>query len=813
MKNHFYALAFVFLLPLFLAAQEKPSLEAIRIDGSLKIDGILDDPQWEGVPIGDDFTNLQPVPDIKPQQKSEVKVVYNDDGFYVGVMMYDANPDSIQMELTERDNLGNTDWIAISLDPYNSGTNGFAFLTTPANVQFDSQYSANGEDENWDAVWQSKSVLLENGWSVEYFIPYSAIRFPKTNVQEWTINFVRRVQRNQEKSFWTAIDPNIDGYLNQCGKLTGLRNIKAPLRIQATPFLAVYGLSARAAGVDKASTGSSVTGGMDIKVGLSEAFTLDMTLIPDFGEARSDDQILNLGPFEQRFDEQRAFFTEGTELFNKGGFFYSRRVGGGNYFGGPSGQMADGEVIVDNPQRAKLYNATKITGRTAKGTGIGFFNAVEKANYATVRSTEGDERQILTNPLTNYNVAVIDQNLKNNSSVTLINTNVMREGDAPDANVTGLLFDIHNNENKYSIAGNVGYSQRFLQEETSTGHKGNLRISKISGNWTWTLGYGEESDTYDPNDLGILFANNERRAFGRVRYNYNEPFFKGFFLNGGAGTFIDYEKLYKPGKFTGSTWETWVYSQTKHFWNLNFWVETSLGDNFDYFEPRVKGRVLRNPGERTFGGWVGTDNRKKIRLNGNFNSNGYYGADRSDLYINLNARYRVSPRFSLNAGVFRGKEKNEVGYVNRATIDLQDGGSRTDIYMGQRDVTSVEASFSGKYSFSANMTLNLRVRHYWSGVAYNEFNLLEEDGSLGTTDYANNHDQDFDAFNVDLIYRWRFAPGSDMFVVYKSNITDFDLMRSESYGNSFQDLWKDTPRSGSISLKVVYWLDYASIVK
>ena len=799
------------MLPALLFGQDrqqtKPSLEAIRTQASVKIDGFLDEEAWTTAPVGTDFTNLQPVPWETPQQRTDIRVVYNDQGFYVGAMMYDAHPDSIRMELTERDNLGNTDWIAISLDPYNSGQNGFAFIATPADVQYDAQYSTDGEDDNWDAVWQSKAVLRDNGWSAEFFIPYSAIRFPKTDAQRWTINFVRQVQRNQEKSFWTAIDPNIDGYLNQCGTLTGIRDVKPPVRIQATPFLALYGLRARDAGAEKVSTGSSITGGMDLKVGLSEAFTLDMTLIPDFGEARSDDQILNLGPFEQRFDEQRAFFTEGTELFNKGGFFYSRRVGGRNYFGNPHQQMLAGEVIVDNPQRASLYNATKISGRTASGTGIGFFNAVEQENRAIVRNLEGGEREILTNPLTNYNVAVVDQNLKNNSSVTLINTNVLREGAAPDANVTGLLFDLHNNANRYSVSGKLGYSQRFLPDENSTGHVAEFQLNKISGNWTWSIGAGEESDTYNPNDLGLLFANNSREYGGVLRYNHREPFLNGFFLNGGAGTDLEYETLY-TNEFVNAASEAWVYGQTKHFWRVNFWAETNLADNYDYFEPRVKGRFLRNPAFRNFGGWVGTDDRKAIRLSGNFNTNGYYGADRSDLYLNFNARFRVSDRLSFNAGVFRGRERNEVGYVNQAEADGQ-----TEVYMGNRNVTSVEASLSGKYSFSANMTLNLRARHYWSGVSYNSFHLLAEDGSLAPTTYNQNHDQDFDAFNVDLIYRWRFAPGSDIFFVYKSSITDFDERRSRNYGESFGDLWRDTPRNGSVSLKVVYWLDYARLIK
>ena len=792
---------------LLAQSKPKPTLEAVRTEATVKIDGLLDEAAWAAATPGSDFITLRPVPGQPADQRTEVRVLYNDLGFYVGAMLYDEQPDSILRELTERDDLGNTDYFSIALDPYNSGTNGFAFLTTPANVQYDALYSADGEDQNWDAVWVSKAALLANGWSVEIFVPFSAIRFPKTPVQEWTINFVRRIQRSQEQSFWAELDPNVDGFLNQSGKLTGIRDVEPPLRIQATPFLAVYGFSGREAGASKGTRASTVTGGMDLKVGLSEAFTLDMTLIPDFGEARSDDQILNLGPFEQRFDEQRAFFTEGTELFNKGGYFYSRRVGGRNYFSA-HGHVTEGESVVDNPQRATLYNATKISGRTAGNTGIGLFNAVEKPTYATLRNAEGEERRVLTNPLTNYNVAVVDQNLKNNSSVTLINTNVLREGSAADANVTGLLFDLHNNANKYSVAGNIGYSQRFLETGNSTGHKASFSVNKISGAWTWSVGYNEESDTYDPNDLGLLFANNERGAFGRLRYNYRKPFLNGFFLNGGAGMFTGYDRLYRPSRFTEANWEGWVYAQTKHFWNINFWAETIFGDSFDYFEPRTPGRYLRNPGYRNFGGWIGTDNRKAIRLSGNLNHNAYYGADRSDLNAFLNLRYRVSDRLSLSTSAWRQESANDVGYVNRRTVD-----GKTDVLMGKRDVSSVETSLSAKYSFNANMTLNLRLRHYWSGVRYNSFHELATDGSLAATDYAENHDQDFDAFNVDLIYRWRFAPGSDLFFVYKTNATDFDPRRAENYGQSFRDLWGDTPRSASVSLKVVYWLDYASIVK
>ena len=799
------------------SAMPKPTLEAIRAEESLKVDGILDEAAWAEAPVASDFVTLRPNPGKPSRQRTEVKVVYTNTGIYIGAELYDTHPDSILSELTERDDLGNTDFFGVVLDPYQTGQNGFTFLVTPDNVQFDAKQENGNEDENWDAVWVSRTARTDQGWTAELFLLYSALRFPSQAEQTWTINFVRMIQRDNEQSFWSEIDPNVDGFLNQSGTLTGLYNIKAPVRIQATPFVAAYGLHGREPG-EAPTTGTSLTGGMDVKVGLNDAFTLDMTLIPDFGEARSDDAILNLGPFEQRFDEQRAFFTEGTELFNKGGLFYSRRVGGFNFFGGP--EVREGEEVVDGPQRAGLYNATKISGRTAAGTGIGFFNAVEQKNYATLRNAEGEERRVKTNPLTNYNVTVVDQILPNNSFVTLINTNVLREGAARDANVTGFLFDLHNQKNEYAVRGDFKYSQQFEPGNDVNGHAGGLELARISGQWTWELNYSEESDTYDPNDLGILFANNSREVRGVLRFNQNEPFWGGKFLNGGAGLFSRYSRLFKPSRYVGTNLEAWVYGTTKGFWNINLWTDHDLGKQFDYFEPRVGGgRYLTTPGYSNFGGWIGTDNRKKLRVSMNWNLNHFWTDeqdldDRSRISNNVNVRYRFSDRLSVSAYAWQGMDFGDVGYVNRLQEVGEDDVRRTSVFMGVRDRNSVEAGFFGKYSFSANMTLNLRLRHYWSGVSYSAFGRLTEDGRLGETDYAENHDQDFDAFNVDLMYRWRFAPGSDLFVTYKSSVTDFDLEKSPGYFDSFAGLWgQDTPRQGSLSVKLVYWLDYASLFK
>jgi hypothetical protein len=246
MKNLALTLAFVCLGgSLLLHAQtldlNKKQLKAQRISSEIKLDGVLDDENWMDVPYATDFTTLQPNPGQDPSQKTQVKILYDDEALYIGAVMYDSKPDSILQELSQRDQLGNTDWFGVFLDPYRDGINGVSFIVTPAGVQFDAKYSDFGEDENWDAVWVSQTTINSQGWVAELKIPYSAIRFPKTQMQTWHLNFGRLLRREQQKSFWSEIDPQKQGFLNQSGYLMGIKDVKSPLRLQATPFIAVYG--------------------------------------------------------------------------------------------------------------------------------------------------------------------------------------------------------------------------------------------------------------------------------------------------------------------------------------------------------------------------------------------------------------------------------------------------------------------------------------------------------------------------------------------------------------------------------------------
>ena len=249
------------------------------------------------------------------------------------------------------------------------------FCCHTAGVQIDIKYSNDGESSSWNAVWESATSIDEKGWVVEMKIPYSALRFPEVDKQLWGINFGREIRRKRERQWWNFIDPTVDGFLTQAGRLTGIENIKPPVRLFFFPYASSYVESNTAS---EGGEAYSFNAGMDLKYGLNDAFTLDMTLIPDFGQARFDNQVLNLSAFEVQFNENRQFFTEGLELFTKADLFYSRRVGGTPFnFFRVEDQLSATEEIRDNPAQSQLINATKISGRNKKGLGIGFFNAIE----------------------------------------------------------------------------------------------------------------------------------------------------------------------------------------------------------------------------------------------------------------------------------------------------------------------------------------------------------------------------------------------------------------------------------------------------
>jgi hypothetical protein len=790
-----------------LQSQQLKSVGAVRTLVSPKIDGILNDTCWDKAEVATDFIQKDLHPGLPSEQKTEVRILYDDEAIYIGAKLFDTSPDSILHELSTRDDEPNTDLFGVLFDTYNDDINAFGFFVTAAGTQIDARYSSDGQDFNWNAVWLSAIRLNETGWAAEFKIPYSALRFSKKDVQTWGFNCLRKVRRLRENSFWNPLNPAISAFVRQFGDLTGLENIKPPIRLALTPYIA--GIMDHYPYTDPLAKDLTynVSGGMDLKLGLSDAFTLDMTLVPDFSQVQSDNQVLNLSPFEVQFQERRPFFTEGTELFNKGNLFYSRRVGGlpiGYY--DVYGKLKPGEIVLKNPNQEKLYNATKLSGRTQQKLGIGIFNAVSGDTYATAQDSLGNTRNILSSPLTNYNIIVLDQALKNNSFVHLINTNVSRDGHFQDANVTGLGYRFNNKNNRYTIGGFGAMSQQFFPDSALpyTGYRGNLDFGKNGGNFKWNVHNTLLTDRYDPNDLGLQLMNNFMESSLTFHYDIYKPLWRvNNFFN--RITFL-YQRMYNPDAFWNFGIDgNHITTFTRYFFTsgLNYSIEPII--TYDYYEPRIFGRFYTYPVNYNVGGFVSSDYRKKFALDISSNYRYFQENKRYNFNLDVSPRFRASNRLSFFYTFSRNQRSDDIGYVNYNAFN-------DTITFGRRDVLTVSNTLSTSYKFSSKMSLSFRMRHYWSKAVYFEYYQLGADGRLNSYDYSGNHNVNFNAFNIDMVFFWQFAPGSELNIVWKNAVLKRESLITDLYYDNFTGSF-NSPQNNTVSIKLLYYIDYLMMRK
>lgn len=788
----------------------------------MKVDGEFDEAAWQKAPILTNFVQRRPNPGEPSKKKTEVRLLYDDEALYVAAKVYE-DKDKIFNLLTNRDETGNADYFGVTIDPFNAGLNGVGLFVTVAGVQFDALYSNGGNeyiwrnDENWNAVWLSNTKINDDHWTAEFKIPYAVLRFNSKDVQQWGINFMRKSATLNEDSFWNPIDPEINGYLNQSGQVTNLKDIETPTRLFFYPYVSTVISRSTETGF----VNPQFNGGMDIKYGINDAFTLDATLIPDFSGVRSDNQVLNLSPFEVRFNENRQFFTEGVELFNKAGLFYSRRIG--STFGHLTEPLGDNEEVVSSPQASQLINASKITGRTNGGLGIGFFNAITDKTYVTVENSEtGERRDIEADPLSNFNVIVLDQNLKNNSSVTLTNTSVLRSENADDANVTGFNFNLNDPTLTWRLNGFYGYSHITSRDiETNnksnkTGYKYNVQFSKRRGNFQFQVERNLESDDYDINDLGFLRRANNLEHNGRISYNQFSP--QGTFNNWSTRVQVDYNQLYEPQKFTNARYEFNLNGEFKNFWGLGMEYGANPRSSFDYFEARQDGYVLERPKNYYFSADLRTDSRKTLRLSGRYRYNRRPDWDQDEYYWSINARVRIGTRAELSHSLDYQARLNERGYATKLYEDVNGEDQLSAVIIGMRDVRNITNTLQSKYIFTNRMGVTFRLRHYWSKVIYNDFLELTQDEGLVATDYSGidsdtgnpNHDRNFNQFNIDMEYNWQFAPGSEVRVIWKRSIGTDDLNTHYDFFENF-DNTLSSPNFDTITIRMVYFVDYLKI--
>ncbi len=786
------------LYTVILFGQEKKQITAHRISTSPKIDGILDDQVWLDITPSGNFNMWQPGNEgtIPENLRTEVKMAYDDKAVYFAAYLYDDQPDKILKQFSQRDNVfAQADFFNISMNTYNDGINETRFFITSAGTIGDARADQFNEDFSYNVVFDAKISFDEKGWYAEFKIPYNALRFPEIPVQDWSINFFRRLQNRNETHSWNFVDNEVGQRTQYNGIVNGVKDINPPVRLTFFPF--IQGLATTSDG----ETETDFSAGLDVKYGLSDSFTLDATLIPDFGQAAFDEVRLNLGPFEQTFGENRQFFTEGTELFNKGNIFFSRRVGNGPTAYVSDEDLLENEIAEDAPTKVNLLNALKISGRTKGNLGIGFFNAItEKTEVRITDTITGNQRKKVVEPLANYNIFVLDQQFNNNSSISLINTNVTRNGsDFRDANVTGLVWNLANKANSYRLTGRSIVSQVNLPGDNIGGFRSELDFDRIKGKWRYGFGHDLANTTFDINDLGVNFRNNFNSFRVSTSYQIFEP--TKLFNNYRINLFARHRRLYDPSVQTSNSLGVdWFFVTKERFAFGGFTIYDS--DTDDYFEPRVDGRFVTFSENLGVNLWVSSDYRKKFAYDIRLFHRNWFEDDQQTYSMNLSPRYRFSDKLLVIWTTDYSIRKRNFGY-----IDNDD----TDVFLGQRDITTIENSLSASYNFDPYKAINLRFRNFWSTADYSEniFYTLNDDGSRTQTDYdttENDPNTNFNIWNLDLSFSWRFAPGSEATLLYRNQIFNQDELSTINYTDSLDNLFGQ-PIKHTLSLRVVYFLD------
>jgi hypothetical protein len=403
-------------------------MRATRSPSSIEIDGKLNEPAWAAAVPSGDFMQSYPKVGAKPIDPTEVRVLYDDEALYVGVRMFDSRPDSIASQLARRDASGiYSDWVHVMVDSYRDRRTSFRFSVNPHGVQKDVlEYDDNkGEDVNWDAVWQVATATDSLGWTAEYRIPFSQLRFggvPKGVERTWGIQIMRDVARRNERDSWSPWKQTDPGFVSFEGDLAGIVDIPIPRRLEVMPY--VSGKLTRAPGNPAnpfyRSNDAKPSAGADLKYGLPRGLTLTATVNPDFGQVEVDPAVVNLSAYETFFPEKRPFFVEGANIFNIGSIssgpsygnqqiFYSRRIGRSPQ------RFADGQ-FVDAPDATTILGAGKVTGKVGQWT-VGLLNALTGEEKARVIDASDVETKTAVEPLTNYFVGRVRRDFRQGSTV------------------------------------------------------------------------------------------------------------------------------------------------------------------------------------------------------------------------------------------------------------------------------------------------------------------------------------------------------------------------------------------------------------
>ena len=806
---------------------------AVRTAHAPLIDGRDDDEVWRTAPAITQFREFQPKEDGDPRFPTEAKVAYDDRNIYVFIRAFDPHPDSILKLLARRDVRAATDQLKIMIDSYHDRRSGYEFAVNPAGVKRDyAIYNDQQEDDAWDAVWEVATTIDSLGWTAEFRVPLSQLRYVPRGTNTFGFGVWRDIQRYSERVSWPVYRNSQAGISSQLGELTGLVGLPSPRRPEIAPYVVTKNVSVpNGTSFDRSQ---KLTAGADLKYGLTPNLTLDGTVNPDFGQVEADPAVLNLTVFESFFQERRPFFVQGAGIFrfdvncnqvncNSEGLFYSRRIG-------RAPQLSDGDP--QSPTATTIYGAAKLTGRLGGGQTIGVLDAVTERAAGTLDRT--------VEPATNYAVVRTQQDFRNGeSSIGLMFTAVNRSLDRwtdsllrRSAYVSALDFRHRFLRSHYQISGSFDLSRL-------TGTAAAIALTQRDPvHYYQRPGAGV---SYDPTRTSLA-GDAEELLFGKVgggvtrfetSYQRRSP---GFEVND-LGFLLQADQ---------QSWNTWFGVQSLHptsvyqqaWWNFNWWQYWTAAGTPVERAANTNGHVQLNNRWWVMGG-VTAGQLGTTFCDRNCSRGG--PAVRADPYLSAwgevdgDARPALVPSVWFNYWRGDGGRSEKFGGNTQITFrvasqvktsvtlsathnvnDIQPHGTVTDsagVHFTFAHLNQKTLSLTGRidYTLSTVLTLQLYAQPFISKGTYSSLRELADPNAPSFGDrykpYAATADGFNDKeFNSTAVLRWEYRPGSTLFVVWTQGRSDYSpLEGSRSFAGNFRDLFGLHPNN-TFLVKASYWI-------
>lgn len=829
------------------------------------IDGWINDKAWDKVQWEGDFQMHEPYDDRPATQETIFKLVFDRENIYIAIRAFDTAPDSIVSRLTRRDEIDG-DMLAFQFDSYHDLQTAFTFFVSAAGSKMDAYETENGDnmDDTWNPIWWVKTQVDDKGWTAEAKIPFSQLRFDKSSGGVWGFQLAREIFRKSETSLWQPISRESPGWIHLLGELHGLQNIDPKKQAEIIPY-AVAGIELfekepenpyKSEGYDPL-----VNAGVDAKIGITNNFTLDLTVNPDFGQVEADPSELNLTAFETFYEEQRPFFVEGNNIFdfdlavyNMGNMFYSRRIGRRPHYDPKLEEGAYTRV----PEFTSIIGAAKISGKTKNGLSVGIMESVTAEEKAEI-DRDGNRSYESVEPLTNYFVTRISKEFdKGNTTLGGMLTSTNRFIDQPNlkdlhssALTGGLDFKQYFKDRNYvfsfstymsQVNGSeealirtqrspVHYFQRpdasYLELDSSrtslSGYGGSLQLGKQSGRFQFMAFLFANSPGLELNDIGFMSSTDEVVQIFWLNYRFNEPFsiFRSLTLN---------LNQWNAWDFGGNHQVTGINlngrAEFKNLWRSHFYVDAETDTHSN--SALRGGPTLILPGSFSTSLSLSTSSRKK--LEGEIDVDYSHGFDDSGERYGLELGLIYRPISNINLSIFPEfrHRRSELQYIEQRYLD-----SESRYLMGEINQKTLSMSFrfdliltpelsiqfwgqpfiaSGDYSDFKHITdskagqFTDRFHTYTAGeITYHEsgnFYAVNESGS-GLNYEFGNPDFNIKEFLSNLVFRWEYKPGSFLYLVWSQSRSGSDSYGQLNLGEDFYNIWKIYPRD-MIMLKVSY---------